>query len=191
MLKAMAGIPVLGAFGFQAARKLSHASANDTRQQIVSELGLDDLLASVKPVTKTDGDLIRIGLVGYGIRGRQLARALGFVEKSEFDELRARQESRGDDELKTQIEHGNFNTAIIGICDVFDLHAERGLACASHDIFTGGDIVRQHGRFEFQMQREVRHGFGRDEAAAASPPLHDDDRAAQAADDPIPAGEVP
>ena len=76
MLKAMAGIPVLGAFGLATYEKFSHDIENDSRRQIISELGLDDLPASVKPVTKTDGDVIRIGMVGYGIRGKQLARAL-------------------------------------------------------------------------------------------------------------------
>ena len=79
MLKALAGIPVLGAFGFESFRKFSHAAQNDTRKQIIGELGLDDLLKSVKPVTTTSGDLIRIGVVGFGIRGGQLSKALGFM----------------------------------------------------------------------------------------------------------------
>lgn len=143
MLKALAGIPVLGAFGFESFRKFSHAAQNDTRKQIISELGLDDLLRSVKPVTTTSGDLIRIGVVGFGIRGGQLSKALGFMEKSGFEEALSKQKLSGDDSLRSQIDHGNLNVAITGICDVFDLHAEKGLATAQHDIFSGGDIARK------------------------------------------------
>jgi len=144
MLKAMAGIPVLGAFGFEAYRKLNHVAQNDTRKQIISELGLDDLLSSVRPITTSDGDLIRIGIVGFGVRGRQLSKALGFMEKEEFEEELAKQKERGDDSLQSQIDHGNLNIAITGICDVFDLHAERGQSYARHDIFSAGDIARKH-----------------------------------------------
>jgi len=144
MLKALAGIPVLGAFGFESFRKFSHAAQNDTRKQIIGELGLDDLLSSVKPVMKSDGDLIRVGMVGFGVRGRQLSKALGFMEKAEFEEELAEQKERGDDSLQSQIDHGNLNIAITGICDVFDLHAERGLDYAQHDIFSAGDIARKH-----------------------------------------------
>jgi hypothetical protein len=95
MLKALAGIPVLGAFGFESFRKFSHAAQNDSRKQIIGELGLDDLLSSVKPVMKSDGDLIRVGMVGFGVRGRQLSKALGFMEKTEFEEKLAEQKERG------------------------------------------------------------------------------------------------
>jgi predicted dehydrogenase len=172
MLKALAGIPVLGAFGLATYKKFSHDIANDSRRQIISELGLDDLPASIKPVTKTDGDVIRIGMVGYGIRGKQLARALGFVEKSEFEKLRTREKERGDDELQTQIEYGNFNCAITGICDVFDLHAERGLACASHDIFSEGGIARQHGVKRYPTYHDMLADPDIDAIVIATPDHH-------------------
>jgi predicted dehydrogenase len=46
--------------------------------------------------------------------------------------------------LDAQIKYGNLNVAIAGVCDVFDLHAEKGLAVAQHDIFTGGDLAKKH-----------------------------------------------
>ena len=142
ILKALAGVPVLGALGFETLRKRNYDAINNPRKEIIHELGLDDLLSSVKPITRIDGDLIRIGLAGFGVRGTRLAKELGFMEKSEFDEDLAEQNGNASDLLRAKIKHGNFNVAITGICDVFDLHAENGLAFAQHDIFTQGDIAR-------------------------------------------------
>ena len=138
MLKALAGIPVLGLLGIQVARQLNYIDKNNARKEIIKELGLDDLLSSVKQVTESKGDLIRIGIVGYGIRGGQIAQALGFMEKQQFE----KEVLSGS--LDAQISHGNFNIAIAGICDVFDLHAEKGMEVAQHDIFTQGEIAKKN-----------------------------------------------
>ena len=138
MLKTLAGIPVLGVFGLEVLRKLNYDKKHNARKEIVKELGLEDLLSSVKQVTSSTGDVIRLGIAGFGMRGPQLAQALGFMDKQRFDS----EVKNGS--LEAQIEHGNFNVAITGICDVFDLHAENGMAVAKHDIFSGGEIARKH-----------------------------------------------
>lgn len=138
MLKALAGIPVLGALGIQVLRKLSYDEKHSVRREIVQELGLEDLPSIVKPVTRISGDLIRVGIIGFGVRGGQLAKALGFMDKKDFEE------ELQEGSLDAQIEDGNLNVAITGICDVFDLHANNGLAVAQHDIFTGGELAKKH-----------------------------------------------
>ncbi len=172
MLKALAGIPVLGALGFETFRKLAYDTKNDSRRQIISELGLDDLLSSVKPVTATSGDLVRVGIIGTGTRGRQLSTALGFMEKKDFEEDLAEQKASGDDSLASQVEHGNLNIAITGICDVFDLHAERGLARAQHDIFTGGDIAKKHPVKRFRTYQDMLADPDIDAVIIATPDHH-------------------
>ena len=124
MLKALVGVPVVGALGFQVLRKASYENRNDIQSEIIKELGLEDLMSSVKSITQSSGDLIRIGIAGFGIRGPQLASALGFMLKEQFNS------TVKNGSLDAQIEDGNFNVAITGICDVFDLHAEKGIATA-------------------------------------------------------------
>jgi predicted dehydrogenase len=172
MLKALAGIPVLGALGFETFRKFQYDTENDSRRQIIHELGLDDLLSSVKKITRTEGDLIRVGIVGWGLRGPQLAQALGFVEKSAFEQKLAQQAKRGNEALKSQIEHGNFNVAITGICDVFDQHAENGLAIAQHDIFTGGDIARNNPVKNYRHYHDMLADPAIDAVIIATPDHH-------------------
>ena len=144
MLKALAGIPVLGALGIQIFRQASYDDKHNIQEEIVRELGLEDLMDVVKPVTHQKGRLIRIGIVGFGVRGPQLAQALGFMEKSRLEKELSKQEDRGDKSLETQIHHGHLNVAITGICDVYDRHAEHGLASAAYDIHTGGEAAAKH-----------------------------------------------
>ncbi len=143
-LKALAGIPVLGILGFETFRRIRYDEKYDVRKKIIHELKLDDLLSSVKQVTYVPGDLVRIGIIGFGVRGTQLSQALGFMEKSRFEKELAAQKESGDTSLTTQINHGNINVAITGICDVYDAHAENGIAAAQHDIFTGGELAKKH-----------------------------------------------
>ena len=71
MLKALAGVPVLGVLGVQVLRKLNFDTKHNQRAAIVRELGLEDLLSSVKQVGETSGDVIRIGIAGFGVVGKR------------------------------------------------------------------------------------------------------------------------
>jgi predicted dehydrogenase len=53
-------------------------------------------------------------------------------------------EDGGNEDVQTQMRFGNLNVALTGICDVFDLHAEKGLDTARHDIHTRGDFMKKH-----------------------------------------------
>jgi len=172
VLKALAGVPVLGLFGVEALRKIKDDTAHDVRKEMVRELGLEDLLSSVRQVTASSGDLIRIGIIGFGVRGTQLSKALGFIEKSAFEKELAKQKESGLETLKSQMEDGNLNVAITGICDVFDLHAEKGLATAGHDIFTGGDIARKHPVKRYRTYRDMLSDSGIDAVIVATPDHH-------------------
>ncbi len=165
VLKALAGLPVLGLLGVQILRKTNYDNKHSLQKQIVDELGISDLMDSVKPVTTSSGDTLRIGIIGFGVRGRQLSAALGFMEKSQFEKKAA------TGSLDAQIKSGNLNVAITGICDVFDQHAERGLEIAQHDIFTGGDIAKKHPVKRYRTYQDMLADKNID-AVIISPPDH-------------------
>ena len=75
LLKALAGIPVLGFFAYEAGRKIKFDSSKKSR--VIEELGLGDIKAPavIKPTGK--GDLIRLGFIGFGNRAGQLRSASG------------------------------------------------------------------------------------------------------------------
>tara|TARA_R110002050_G_scaffold300778_2_gene472573 strand:+ start:14280 stop:15854 length:1575 start_codon:yes stop_codon:yes gene_type:complete len=130
VLKALAGIPVLGLFTYELMEKKSFDRQNETR--LIKELGLDDLNAPHQVSTAAKGDMLRIGIVGFGNRASALASGLGFMHPAAMDA------SRKNGRLNDWLAQESLNVAITGICDVFDLHAEKGLAIARNEIQAGG-----------------------------------------------------
>ncbi len=166
ILKAFGGIPILGLFSFGVSEKVKYLERSDTRKAIIKELGLDDLDLSVKQIKISKGDLIRIGIIGYGIRGPHLAQALGYLSKERF-EMEPKSGA-----IATQIRMGNPNVALIGICDVFDDHAEKGMADGSHDIYTGGDFARKHPVKRYMSYQEMLSDPNIDAVMIATPDHH-------------------
>lgn len=166
MLKALAGVPILGALGIQILRKNAYDDKHNIQQEIIRELGLEDLMNAIKPVRHREGDLIRIGIAGFGGRGDQLAKALGFMEKSSFDK------TVGDGSLDAQIQDGNLHVAITGICEVFDQRAEHGLATAANDIHTGGTFASKHPVKRYRHYHDMLSDPGIDAIIISTPDHH-------------------
>ncbi len=132
LLKGLAGLPLLGLFGAGAWAK--SAADADKQEQILRELNIE---AQVPPLPDMSGDPLRIGIVGFGIRGEQLLRALGFATnewKTSMAEAAAA--NKNDTRLATfqeQVRDSNLNIRITGVCDVFDVHANRAMEAGTAD----------------------------------------------------------
>jgi predicted dehydrogenase len=132
ILKAFAAVPALGALGFGVFRKRNYD--NDIRDQIVQELGISydpPILPSIKGVDYSKP--IRVGIIGYGIRGEQLMRAAGFAHPATIDEWRESAEKNPDDHrLEDFLAQDNLNLQITGACDLFDVRAQAAMEAASN-----------------------------------------------------------
>jgi predicted dehydrogenase len=131
LLKALIGVPVLGVFAFELYRK--YAYDQEKKNRIIKELGLDEIKAPA--IIKSSGakkDLLRIGIIGFGNRATAHANGLGYMHPLDV-EAKTKNET-----LQHWLAQEDLNVAITGICDVFDLHAEKGLATARNDIRAGG-----------------------------------------------------
>ena len=128
----MLGIPVLGAFGYEVINKWSFEQQKKNR--VIELLGLEKLNAPVviKSVSTQKGDLLRIGIIGFGTRAQQLSNGLGFMHPDDVEKKRKNKSLGG------WLEQEYLNVALVGICDVFDLHAEEGMATAQNEIRPGG-----------------------------------------------------
>lgn len=129
MLKALAGIPVLGFLGYQVLAKSNyHEKMKQEAPRILKALNLDDIEVSVPDITSPSvkGDLIRLGIIGYGTRGVQLAKSLGFMTPQEVEERKK------NNTLERWYGQQNLKVAITGICEVYDMRAEEGLICAKN-----------------------------------------------------------
>ena len=72
LLKSLLGLPVLGLFGLELAQKWTYD--HEKKSRIIKDLGLDNLktYSTVNsPVEGSKGDLLRIGVIGFGTRGSQ------------------------------------------------------------------------------------------------------------------------
>lgn len=122
MLKSLAGIPVLGTVWFAGAKLTG--SAMDEKQFLLETLNIK---AAPPPATGSmAGAPIRLGVIGFGIRGEQLCRALGFATKEWLTEMKESAEKNPNDtRLKEFLDQENLNLKITAVCDVFDVNADR------------------------------------------------------------------
>ena len=85
-----------------------------------------------------DGKKIRLGLIGFGIRGKQLMRAAGFAEPSWIDTLiDANKKDKKDNRYQQYLEQEDLNIVVNGVCDIFDVYSEAA-ALASSNIHREG-----------------------------------------------------
>ena len=131
LLKALLGIPVLGVFAFELFKKYTYDQ--EKRNRVIKELGLENMKApEILKSNSAKSDLLRIGLIGYGNRAVTHANGLGFMLPESYQALMK------NDTLKDWLAQEDLNVAITGICDVFDMHAETGLATARSEYRAGG-----------------------------------------------------
>ena len=124
ILKGIAGIPIVG--GIWWAGAYDATSKKKERKAILETLNIN---ASPPPPTGSmSGDPIRVGLIGFGIRGKQLARALGFATADWLEEMKKSSEKNPyDTRLKDFMNQENLNVQLAAICDIFDYQAQLAL----------------------------------------------------------------
>ncbi len=124
VIKGLGGIPILGAVWWAGAANA--VSKKRERSAILEQLNIEPSLP--KAVAAISGDPIRIGIIGFGIRGEQLCRALGYATEEWKEEMRlAHEEDPNNNRLQDFLEQERLNIDIVAVCDVFDVHAERAM----------------------------------------------------------------
>jgi predicted dehydrogenase len=121
VIKTLATVPLLGAvaYGLVKTRKTAFVDRDISDVFQISNKNA----VFLKPVP--DGKQIRLGLIGFGIRGKQLMRALGFAEPSYMDTLtKAKLDNPDDTRLDVFMEQDDLNVVINGVCDIFDNYGE-------------------------------------------------------------------
>ncbi|QGY47195.1 gfo/Idh/MocA family oxidoreductase [Maribellus comscasis] len=130
VLKGLAGLPVAGIFSYELFKKVSYENQN--KSSFLKELDLENISAPAALEPAKNGDLIRVGMIGFGERAVALAKALGFLHP----ENTARRIKMGY--LDDWLAQADLNVAITGICEVFDQRAQEGLEIAASEFRPGG-----------------------------------------------------
>ena len=78
-----------------------------------------------------NGKTIRSGIIGFGIRGKQLSNAAGFVHPETIDEWKnATAENKADSRYADFLSKENLNIVINGVCDILDNYGEMARVAA-------------------------------------------------------------
>jgi len=126
----LAALPVLGVFGIAASEKSSRDKA--VKRKILSELNIE--ASAPPPSGSMAGEPIKIGIIGFGIRGTQLMRAAGFATQEWKETMRENAlKNPNDNRLKDFLAQENLNIKITGVCDVFDVNAKKAIDAGTVD----------------------------------------------------------
>lgn len=130
LLKAMAGIPVLGVFGYELFKEQSFEKGKSNL--VMQKLGLEDLKSPMFIKKSLEGELIRVGIIGFGNRAPVHANALGYMHP---DDLENRTKNGT---LQDWLLQDDLNVVVTGICDVYDKHAQRAIETIENDVHPKG-----------------------------------------------------
>lgn len=128
-LKALATVPVLGALAYGVYKKQKYTLGNRDISDVFKISGGEATF--LEPVK--DGQKIRIGIIGFGIRGKQLLRAAGFAEPSWIDKMiDANKANKKDTRYEQYLAQDDLNIEITGVCDIFDVFGEEAILAGSN-----------------------------------------------------------
>jgi predicted dehydrogenase len=129
LLKSLATIPVVGAITYGVYKK--KAQEHYLKNTVLGELGMS-LEEPTAPV-RSEGKEIRIGLIGFGIRGKQLAQGLGFIHPDKLVEIQqAAINNKSDKRYFNFKEQEDLNVKITAVCDIFDTYGKMAQETAAN-----------------------------------------------------------
>lgn len=124
LLKGLGGLPILGAVWWAGAA--SALGNRKERLELLQQLNINPSLPKVLP--GIEGVPIKVGIIGFGIRGEQLCRSMGFATKEWIEEMRIEgEEDSNSKALEDFLKQDKLNIKLVGVCDVFDVRAEKAL----------------------------------------------------------------
>lgn len=120
LLKGLATVPVLGAFAFAWYKKQNFERY--LKSNILDEIQLKATAPEIPPTGSMDKQ-IRLGLIGYGIRGKQLAKAAGFTHPELIDKwIQDASENSSNTRYQDYLGQEDLNVVLNGVCDIFDTY---------------------------------------------------------------------
>ena len=130
IIRGLATLPLFGAFAWGATAKSKYDRS--IKESILKELNIE--AAPPPPSGSMAGDPIRIGIIGFGIRGEQLMRAAGFATPQWLENMKkSALDNPQDNRLKDFLEQENLNIRVTGVCDLFDLRADWAIEAGTRD----------------------------------------------------------
>ncbi len=153
-LKGLVTVPFLGyfAFGFKDnITKQIRKKSIDYNQRLKIDR-LEAPYEKLAPPTGNQENKLRIGLVGNGWRGEQLLQKFGYLHPDVMKQHTTNGEA--SKWLRDVMTQEDLNVEITGICDVFDVHTQRGVEISRHNVLGGNNQERKAAEI-FQSYRDM------------------------------------
>ncbi len=166
ILKALGGLPILGVFGYEVQKNSSYK--REKEEQVIRELGLENIhapKASQKQSGKS-GDKLRLGFIGFGNRANALARGLGFMHPASAEGRMK------NGTLEDWFVQEDLNVELAGVCDVFDLHAQKGLETAKNGLRVNREEGTDYPVKRYRTYQELLDDDSIDAVVIATPDHH-------------------
>ena len=122
VLKGLGGLPIVGGIWWAGAGNSLLNSGE--KEATLTQLDIQPNAPSTTPLIQ--GAPIKLGIIGFGIRGEQLCRALGYATKAWLNKMQnAVENNPKHTALKDFQNQEKLNISIVGVCDIFDFNANR------------------------------------------------------------------
>jgi len=167
MLKGLTGIPLLGAFAIAWWRK--RRKDHYLKNIYFKELDIDSSPPEI-PASPSKDKLIRLGIIGPGGRGSHLMRSAGFAHPDQIQEWKdAALMDTADKRYEDFLAQEDLNVELNGICDVYDVRAERALTASGNIKREGSDAdIRPHAK-RYRTYQELLQADDIDAVIIATP----------------------
>jgi len=121
IIKGLGGLPIAGAIWWAGAA--SSVQSSKERSKLLEQLNIEASLSKVLP--PIGGAPVRVGIIGFGIRGEQLCRSLGFATRDWLNNMeKAAEENPNHSALSDFNSQEKLNVNLVAVCDVFDVRAQ-------------------------------------------------------------------
>jgi predicted dehydrogenase len=130
LLKSLISLPVIGGLAYAWYRKRKYEKYLRLNIQDELQINADPPVFQDNP---SQGKEIRLGLIGYGIRGKDLAVAAGFAHPKMIDEwkegaLNNKLDRRYEDYLAQE----GLNVRLTAVCDIFDTYGKMAVEAGAN-----------------------------------------------------------
>lgn len=132
-LKGLATVPFLGYFAFGFKNSLEKQISDDFNDY-QKRLKIDELNApkeKLVPPTGNRENRIRFGMIGNGWRGQQLLGSFGYYHPDNVK--RQMVNGKYSEWFQKQLNMEDLHADFAGVCDTFDIHAQRGVEYSLFD----------------------------------------------------------
>ncbi len=175
VLKTISTMPLLGVFAYDFWKTKTKEKIKDKIVNI--NLGISDKEEPLhtKRTTQISKEIVRVGIIGVGARGTALLKALGFYNPRDYNQLYANAKkgsSSAKRKLKTYHNQDLIDVQVVGVCDVFDMRAEKGIEIASKGIQPNGESVNLKGVKRYSRYQDLLANPDIDAVIISTPDFH-------------------